>query len=135
MYARFLRRQDAAPNERDKLIPMDYDQYTAWSENAHLARMEYLNGKLTAEGFLRRIDMAHELENYETGKAKLVEKTVWQRIEAGNFDFDPETHYPEMIQELDLDAEQPKWEFQTEDELRREDQTGHQRLRDKYGRG
>lgn len=44
MYASFLRRQDAAPGERDSLIPMDYGQYEAWSENARLARMEYLKG-------------------------------------------------------------------------------------------
>ena len=59
MYARLLRWQDAAPTERDNLIPTDYDQYTKWSENARLARMEYLSGKLTAEEFLRRIDTTH----------------------------------------------------------------------------
>ena len=64
MYARLLRWQDAAPDERDKLISMEYDQYEAWSENARLARMEYLKGELTAEEFLRRIDMTHELESY-----------------------------------------------------------------------
>ena len=36
MYARLLRWQDVAPIERDKLIPMDYDQYNTWSENARL---------------------------------------------------------------------------------------------------
>ena len=47
MYARLLRWQDAPPDDRAGLIPMEYDQYNAWSENARLARMEYLNGKLT----------------------------------------------------------------------------------------
>ena len=135
MYARFLRWQDAAPTERDNLIPMDYDQYTAWSENARLARMEYLDGKFTAEEFLRRIDMTHELASYKMGKAELIEETVWQRMVAGNFSFDPESHYPETMQILDLDAEEPKWELRTADELRREDQTGHQSLREKYGKG
>ena len=135
MYARLLRWQDATPTERDKLIPMDYDQYTAWSENARLARMEYLDGKLTAENFLRRIDMTRELESYETDKAELVEETVWQRMMAGNFNFDPETHYPETVQVLDLGAEEPKWELRTADELRRENQKGHQSLREKFGKG
>ena len=135
MYARLLRWQDAAPTERDNLIPMDYDQYTAWSENARLARMEYLNGKLTAEEFLRRIDTTHELENYETDKAELVEETAWQRMVAGNLSFDAETHYPEMMHVLDLGAEDPKWELRTAYELRREDQKGHQSLREKYGKG
>ena len=134
MYARLLRWQDAAPTARDNLIPMDSDQYTAWSENARLARMEYLDGKLTAEEFLRRIDMTHELESYETDKAELVEETVWQRMVAGNLSFDPETHYPETIQALDLGAEDSQWELRTADELRREDQTGHQSLREKYGK-
>ena len=135
MYARFLRWQDAAPTERDNLIPMDYDQYTAWSENARLARMEYLDGKLTAEEFLRRIDMTHEVESYDTDKAELVDETMWQRMVAGDLGFDAETHYPEMMQTLDLDAEGPKWELRTADELRREDQKGHQSLREKFGKG
>ena len=134
MYARFLRWQDAPPDDRAGLIPMDYDQYTAWSENARLARMEYLDGKLRAEEFLRRIDMTHELESYEAGKAELVEETVWQRRVAGDFSLDPETYYPEVMQVLDLGAAEPKWELQTADDLRREDQKGHQSLREKYGK-
>ena len=66
---------------------MEYDQYEAWSENARLARMEYLKGELTAE----------ELESYETDKAEVVEETAWQRLVAGDVSFDPETHYPEAI--------------------------------------
>ena len=114
---------------------MDYDQYTAWSEKARLARMEYLDGKLTAEDFLRRIDMTHELECYETDKAELVEETVWQYMVAGNLGFDAETHYPETLQGLDLSAKEPRWELRIADELRREDQKGHQSLREKYGKG
>lgn len=132
MYARFQRWQDAAPSERDNLIPMDYDQYTAWSENARLARIEYLDEKLTGEEFLRRIDMTHELSSYEADKAELVEETVWQRRVAGNIGFDPETHYPEAIQVIDLGAEEPEWKLLTADDLRRKDQEGHQSLRDRY---
>lgn len=135
MYARLLRWQDAAPSERDSLIPMDYEQYEFWSENARLARMEYLKGKLAAEEFLRRIDTTHEMESYEVGKAELVEETAWQRMVAGNLGFDPETHYPETIQVLDLGAAEPKWELYIADNLRREDQEGHQSLRERYGSG
>ena len=134
MYARLLRWQDAAPDERDKLIPMDYEQYEAWSENARLARMEYLKGKLTAEEFLRQIDTTHELESYEVDKAELAEETHWQRMVAGDFAFDADTHYPEMMQVLDLGEAEPKWELYTADDLRREDQKGHQSLREKYGK-
>ena len=135
MYARLLRWQDAAPSERANLIPMDYDQYTAWSENARLVRMEYLDGKLTAEEFLRRIDTTHELNSYEADKAELVEETVWQNRVAGDFSFDPETYYPKTIQVLDLGAAEPKWELRTAEDLRKEDQKGHQSLREKYRKG
>ena len=135
MYARLLRWQDAAPAERDKLIPMDYDQYNTWSENARLIRMEYLSGKLTAEEFLQRIDTTHELKSYETDKTELVEETVWQRMVAGDLGFNADMHYPETMQALDLGVEEPEWELQTADELRREDQRGHQSLREKYGKG
>lgn len=135
MYARLLRWQDAAPGERDGLIPMDYSQYEIWSENARLARVEYLNGKLTAEKFLQRIDTTHELKSYETGKAELVKETAWQRMVAENVAFDADTRYPEMMQVLDLGVEEPKWEFRTADDLRREDQQGHQGLRDRYNKG
>ena len=135
MYARLLRWQDAAPSERSRLIPMEDNEYIAWSENARLARMEYLDGKLTAEDFLRRIDTTHELGSYEAGKVELMEETVWQNRVAGDFGFDSETYYPEAMQVLDLGAAEPKWELRTADDLRREDQKGHQSLREKFGKG
>lgn len=116
------------------MIPMDHGQYETWSENARLARMEYLKGQLTAEEFLRRIDTTYELESYEAGKTELVEETAWQRMVSGNFAFDEETHYPETIQVLVLSAEKPEWELRTADDLRRENQKGHQSLREKYGK-
>jgi len=135
MYARLLRWQDAVPSERGNLVPMDYDQYDAWSENARLARIEYLKGKLTAEEFLRQIDMTQELTSYGANKAELVEETDWQRLVAGRYSFDPEMHYPEVMQVLDLRVPEPKWELYTADDLRREDQKGHQSLRERYGKG
>ena len=137
MYARLLRWQDAAPGERANLIPMEYERYDAWSENARLARMEYLKGKLTAEEFLRRIDTTHELDSYETDRAGRVEQigqTVWQKRVAGDITFDSEVRYPEAIQCLDLGTAEPKWEIYTADDLRQQEQQGHQGLREKYGR-
>lgn len=134
MYARLLRWQDAAPGERANLIPMEYDQYDAWSENARLARMEYLKGKLTAEEFLRRIDTTHELDSYEADKAEQIGQTVWQQRVAGDISFDPKLRYPETIQCLDFDlgTVEPKWEIYTADDLRRQEQRGHQSLRERY---
>ena len=76
MYERFLRYQDAAPSECGGLLPMDHDQYNAWSENARLARIEYVAGKLTSEEFLRRNDTAHVLTSYEAGKAELIAQII-----------------------------------------------------------
>lgn len=89
---------------------------------------------LNAEEFLQRIDTSHELESYETGKAESVEDTVWQNQVACGVSFDPETNYPEAMQMLDLGAAEPKWELQTADDLRREDQQRHQSLREKYSK-
>ena len=114
---------------------MDYDQYSAWSENARLARIEYLEGKLMAEEFLRRVDVTQELTSYETDKVELVEETDWQRLVARRYSFDPATHYPEVMQVLDLRVPEPRWELYMADDLRREDQKGHQSLREKYGKG
>ena len=134
MYERFLRYQDAAPSERGGLLPMDHDQYNAWSENARLARIEYVAGKLTSEEFLRRIDAAHVLTSYEAGKAELIDETVWQRRVAANIQFDPAIYYPEKMMNLDLRAAEPQWDLFTADDFRRHDQEGHQSLREQYGK-
>lgn len=137
MYARLLRWEDASPNGRDRLIPMDYEQFDVWDKNARLARMEYLRGELSAEAFLRKIDITHELKSYESGKAELLEiETVWQRRVAGHWDFDPEIFYPETMMFLDLTpGAKNEWEILTGEDLRRQDQKGHQSLREKYGKG
>ncbi len=134
MYARFLRYKDALPKERSRLISMDYERYDAWSENARLARMEYLDGKLTAEEFLRRIDTTHELMSYEAGKTTFTAETAWQKRAAHSWSFDPERSYPEKMLLLDLGEPDAKWKSLTADDLRRRDQKGHQSLREKYGK-
>lgn len=138
MYARLLRWQDAPPTERGKLIPMDYGQYEAWSENARLARMEYLRGELTTEEFLRKIDTTHELQSYEVGKAEPADgPTLWQRRVASDITFDPAESLPEEFMVLDRTHpgdQDAQWELHTADDLRRYMQKGHQSLREKYSR-
>lgn len=135
MYARLLRYTDAHPNNRKNLISMDYDQYDSWSENARLARIDYLDGKLTAEEFLRKIDTMHDLGDYTVGETQaLPMESAWQRMVASNIGFDPELHYPEGFMLLDLRADDPKWQTFSADDLRRRDQEGHQSLREKYGK-
>lgn len=138
MYARLLRWQDAPPSEQGRLIPMDYGQYEAWSENARLVRMEYLRGELTTEEFLRKIDTTHELQSYEASKAEMVDKqTVWQRRVASDITFDPAVDLPEEFMVLGLTQpgdQNAQWELHTADDLRRYMQKGHQSLREKYGK-
>lgn len=135
MYARMLRYQDAPENQRDRLIPMPPVQYDEWEANARQARREYMDGKITAEEFLRRIDTTHELGSYDTVKQEHPsEETVWQKRVAADLDFDPARDYPQSFMELDLrePTEDPKWQYFTREELVRKDQKGHQSLREEY---
>lgn len=98
MYSRLLRWQDAVPSERSNLIPMDYEQCDRWSENARMAREEYVQGNLTAEEFLRKVDTTHELTSYEVDKIDLPDgPSRWQRLVARDFRFDPERYFPEKM--------------------------------------
>ena len=135
MYSRLIRWQDAAPSERSNLIPMDYGQYEQWSENARLAREEYVQGKLTEEEFLRKIDTTHELTSYEAGKIDLPDgPSRWQQLVARDLRFDPERYFPEKMARLNLSDPDPQWQILTADDLRREAQKGHQSLKEKYGK-
>lgn len=135
MYARMLRYTIALSENWQDLIPMDYLQYGEWSENARLARIDYLDGKLTAEEFLRKIDTMHGLEDCTVGETQASpSETAWQRMVAGNIGFDPASHYPEGFMLLDLRTDDPKWQTFSADDLRRRDQEGHQSLREKYGK-
>lgn len=135
MYSRLLRWQDAAPSERSNLIPMDYGQYDQWSENARLARGEYVQGNLTAEEFLRKIDTTHELTSYEVGKIDLPDgPSRWQQLVARDFRFDPERYFPEEMIHLNLSDPDPQWQILTADDQRKEAQKGHQSLKEKYGK-
>ena len=123
MHSRLLRWQDAAPSDRSNLIPMDYEQDDRWSENARVAREEYVQGKLTAEEFLRKIDTTHELTSYEAGKVDLPDgPSMWQRLVAKDFRFDPERYSPEEKADLNLSDPDPQWQILTADDQRREAQ-------------
>ena len=114
---------------------MDYGQYDDWSENARLARIDYLEGKLTSEQFLRKIDTMRDLESYRVGKPQTSPaETPWQRLVAGSIGFDPEIYYPKEFILLDLRKENSEWQYFSSDDLRRQDQKGHQSLRDKYNK-
>ena len=90
---------------------------------------------MTAEEFLRKIDMTHELTSYEAGKVNLSEgPSMWQRLVARDFRFDPERYFPEEKTHLNLSDPDPQWQILTADDQRREAQKGHQSLKEKYGK-
>lgn len=137
MYARALRYEDAPESQREKLIPMTMLQYGEWEDNTRQARREYLDGKITAVEFLRRIDTTRELSSYDTVKQELPpEETVWQKRVAADLDFAPERDYPQSFMELDLReaTDDPTWQYFTGEDLIRQEQKGHRSLRDEYGR-
>ncbi len=137
MYARMLRYQDTPENQRDRLIPMTPAQYDEWEANARQARRDYIAGKIKAEEFLRRIDTTHELASYDTVKQELPpEESVWQKRVAADLGFDPEQKYPASFMVLDLrkPTDDPQWQYFTREDLIREDQKGHQSLRQQYGK-
>ncbi len=77
----------------------------------------------------------HDLEDYTVDEVPAPPAdTVWQQMVAGNIRFDPERHYPETFMQLDLGTDDPQWQTCSADDLRRRDQAGHQRLREKYGK-
>lgn len=132
MYARMLRYEDAPERQRKNLIQMTAVQFGEWEENARQARRDYVAGKLPSEEFLRRIDTTRELSRYDTMKQELPsEESCWQRRVAADPDFDPAQAYPPMLS-LNLGKDNPQWEFLAPEDLMREDQQGHQNLRDRY---
>ena len=94
-----------------------------------------MQGKLTTEEFLRKIDTTHELTSYEVDKIDLPdEPSLWQRLVERDFRFDPKRHFPEKMAHLTLGVPDPQWQILTADDLRREAQKGHQSLKEKYGK-
>ena len=109
MVARRDRYANAAPDGRGNLIYMDLHEYDAWDQIAQEARKEYLNGTVSAEGFLRRIDLYHDLESYDVDAPKAPGKSAWRRQVERDIRFDPYQEYTSLMT-LDLRAENPHWE-------------------------
>lgn len=132
MLARMLRYENTIPENREHLAVFTEMDYVAWSANAARLRREYLDRKHTAEEFLRLIDTAHALKNYEVELTpKEGKETIWQKRVRSDLDFDPaRAYFP--VQYLDLEKADPQWELRTAEDQIREDQEGHQSLREKY---
>lgn len=129
-YEREYRYYATAPG---KTVPGGYDD---WIEDACEARDEYLEGKITGEELLRRINpegeaLDAELETESVSLLKQLHLTPWDRLVERDISFDPRCHY-ETLQFLDLGEEIPQWKLITAEELERDAKQGKVSLREKY---
>ena len=134
MMARLTRYEDAAPWGRERLIHMDYAEYEAWLQMANAARKTYLQGKLTAEQFLQKIDVRNDLESYTVVQHPKpeVRETEWRRNVERNLSFDSNGYFQDGFMSLDLDAENPQWETKTAKEQMKAAKGGYESLREKF---
>lgn len=134
MAARLERYEDAAEWDRDQLIQMTATEYYDWITMAQHTRTEYLHGQITAEEFLRAIDVNHELSSYETTVTQPTDPqaTKWRRQVERSINFDPVKRYQDMMH-LDLGkGSDAQWEIISAEDQIKADHEGHESLRDKY---
>lgn len=121
LYARFYERQYIDyGNAEHKFTFFD------WSEMAQAAREEYLDGKISGDELIARINPNNEplgSDNKDGGHdpAGFISNT-WRRLVRGSIDFDPNLYFADMVF-YNIDPNDPgkeqKWQLVTEDEMRR----------------
>lgn len=110
--------------------------YFDWIDDASAARVEYLEGSITGEEFLRRINPEDEELNLEylfQTPAEDILFTPWEQLVEGDMSFEPKRHF-QTIQTLDLSAADPHWELLTAQEQKRNAKHGNISLLEKYKR-
>ena len=115
-------------------MSVPFGSYSDWIEDASSARIEYLNGSISGEEFLQRINPAGEdldLENPVQTSAEEVLFTPWERLVQRDMSFDPNRHFVDMIK-LDLGDENPQWKLITAKEQIQAAKHGNISLREKY---
>jgi len=97
------------------------NEYFDWSEIAKQARMDYLDGKISAEKFIRRIDMYGELKGFTVQKTEQTGESILEKLVKQDLTFDPARRYFD-IQTLDLEEPDPQWKIMTAEEWMRSEQ-------------
>lgn len=108
--------------------------YLDWSYDASTARALYLEGKISGDEFLRRINPEGEeldLSSQIQTPAEDILFTPWEQLVEGDISFDPKCHFQTM-QILDLGAEDPQWKLITAQEQERGSKHGNESLLEKY---
>lgn len=124
----------AGPDGENHLLPFSRTQYEAWLDGAREAKKEYQAGGISAEEFLRRIDMDGELASRKAARDTLPEpdRTPWRDYIKRDMDFIPGKRFTDMLY-LDLSADDPAWTMITAEEQIRKARGGHASLHDRYG--
>lgn len=108
--------------------------YADWSDDASIARVEYLEGRINGDEFLRRINPEGEVLDLGSPRQTPAEDilfTPWERLVEGDISFDPKRHFQTM-QSLDLGAEDPQWKLVTAKEQEHQAKHGNESLLEKY---
>ena len=124
----------ADPGRENHLLPFGRTQYETWLDGAREAKREYQAGGISAEEFLRRIDMDGELASRKAARDTLPEpdRTPWRAYIKQDMDFVPEKLFVNTMR-LDLSADNPEWTVITAEEQIRKARGGHASLHDRYG--
>ena len=112
---------------------MSGERYSAWQWMAHQARNDYLHDNLTAQEFIKKIDIFDELGPHDAEKKLLPppDRTDWRRRIRMNYDFDPELEFTDVTQ---YTLEDGGWSelLIPKSEYVRQSRGGHESLREKY---
>ena len=130
------RYENAATEDRGRLIPIDSDRYDAWQKMAHQARNDYLHEELTAQEFLRKIDILDELGAHDAEKKMLPppNRTYWRERIKMTYDFDPELEFSDVMQYMLQGTELLQTLIPKENYISQA-RGGHESLREKYREG
>lgn len=115
MEARYERYMDSSERMNTNFV-LNIDSYFDWSDKARQARMNYLDGKITAEEFIRRIDIYAEISDFTLKKTDPDNsESARERKVKQDLSFDPAERYFD-IQMLDLGKANPRWRIVTAEE-------------------
>jgi len=114
---------------------IDTIAYGEWSDLARRARMEYLDGKITVEEFIRTIDIYGEFPDFYSQKNDVpVGENVYKQRVANDIDFDSEQRYfPIQTLILSENLSQnplPEWTITSAAEWQKREQGGSRSLMD-----
>ncbi len=127
MEARYERYMDSGERMNTNFV-LNIDSYFDWSDSARQARMDYLDGKITAEEFIGRIDIYGELSDFTLRKTTPdTGESAFERKVRQDLSFDPAERYYD-VQMLDLVKADPQWGIVTAEERLNRDRGNHKPL-------